>query len=117
MRKTKEAQVTEVQSQIVENFQLDDRQEVFEYLNQNPQLIPLLPDVKENVLRYLPGSKFELRVETDIENPKDVTLFLVVVAPFEPERGWDKLRDFKRQWWSNIPKEAKRNLFVNLEYR
>jgi hypothetical protein len=116
-RKYQEPLITEPAS-LGEIYSFDNESEVFAFLKSNQaSLVILLHDIHAQLLNYFPLAKTYLQVVTDPEIPDDVKLFVKISPQTEPDEAWERLKQFKREWWFSNSDRADGKLAITLEYR
>jgi hypothetical protein len=98
-------------------YEFDSQSEVTAYLIHNLDLIPILETIPDQIFTYLPDSKLFLSVVTDPEISNYVRLYAWVVPTFEPEDAYERLMNFKRNWWFRASNAIRGKLFVAIDYR
>jgi hypothetical protein len=93
-------------------------EEVSQFLNTHPFLIPLLVEAHDRIGDYFgPQPQVVLEVVTDPEVDGLVEMFGYIVTPLTPEEAGKRLRQFDREWFLLQVPRAKGLLNFDVEFR
>jgi uncharacterized protein (UPF0332 family) len=94
-----------------------DADEVTDFLEENPFLIPLLQEAYTHIKEYFPHSDVVLEVDTDPEimGVKDLVAFIVVEQAVE--EACDTLDRLDQEWWLDASDRGQDLFHIALEYK
>jgi hypothetical protein len=88
-------------------------EEVQDFLEKNPFLIPLVSATYENIRKYFTYSDVTLDLEIDPEDRTE-SLAAHVITSLSVEESYKQLKQFDWQWWLNVLDQARSEFYVNL---
>jgi hypothetical protein len=92
-------------------------EEVSEFLEAHPFLVPLLEEVHEKIAQYFgPTSEVVLEVVTDPEAVDDRELFAFIRTSLPPDEALGKLDRLDQEWWLDESDRAENNLCIHVEF-
>lgn len=96
-------------------YTITQPEEVTDFLENNPFLIPLVSSTYQNIRKYFSSySKVTLDVETDAEDgTKSLAAHVVTSLPLE--EAHKQLKQFDWHWWLNVLKQAQSKFYVDME--
>jgi hypothetical protein len=94
-----------------------DKEDVTEFLKQNPVIQDLLVEALEPINLFFPKSDLYLQVLHDIEIMGFNKLLLSIVSSFEFEEAMDQLDNFDTAWWAENIHRAKSKFTIDLGFK
>ena len=89
-------------------------EEVQDFLEKNPFLIPLVSATYENIEKYFSSySQVTLDLEIDPEDGTE-SLVALVITSLSVEESHKQLKQFDWQWWLKVLDQAQSKFYVNL---
>ncbi len=111
-RPTVTAKTTEL-SAIEHPFELRSAGAVCEFLLSRPELVELLLQVPEHIVRrFGSDARLVLDLRPDREGFERGALFACVVTGLPPEEAWDRMWELDREWWIDAAGDRPLNLHV-----
>jgi hypothetical protein len=95
-------------------YTVTETEEVQDFLEKNPFLIPLVSATYQNIRKYFSYSDVTLDLEID---PEDGTACLAahVVTSLPFEEAYKQLKQFDWQWWLSVLGQARSKFYVDLD--
>ena|SRR5215212_1009463 len=94
-----------------------DRSTIAQFLDAHPFLVPLLIEVRRELLAYFPHASVVLEVFTDPEFGEESKLVAAINPTVPPDEAIKQYRRFQHAWWISATQRAQGKLAVTLEYR
>ncbi|MGD9896795.1 MAG: hypothetical protein AB7T14_06965 [Candidatus Methylacidiphilaceae bacterium] len=97
----------------------EERQEVLEFLSENPDLKEPLLEAQKQLPNYFGHSVLRravLRVVENPEEPEDRMLVFFVTARSSIPEGLERLEKFCREWWFQDPAFAEGKLEIDVKF-
>jgi hypothetical protein len=93
------------------------RNEVLQFLDRHPFLVPVLLEAPEKIRHYFPDSQLFLEVVPDAEILDWVLLVLSILINLDPNDAVDRLNQIDMNWWlNNTTHKVRSKLLTLLEY-
>ena len=104
-----------VMSELKRDYQLDEEEEILAFLEHHPAVVPLLPEIRNNILRYFDNDIVRLDISHDPEWEDDQPeLFVNIQTRASPQDALTRLQAFDTEWWLKRLAEAKAPIIVSL---
>jgi transcriptional regulator with XRE-family HTH domain len=92
-----------------------DAEGVRRFLEAEPDLLPLINEAAEQLVRYIPDARLHLRYLVDPEYGDPEELLLGASTDLDVKAEMDALNRFDREWWFSNGRRAHCLLIVTLE--
>ncbi|WP_250125351.1 hypothetical protein [Chroococcidiopsis sp. CCMEE 29] len=92
------------------------RNEVLQFLDRHPFLVPVLLEAPEKIRHYFPDSQLFLEVERDPEIIDYVKLVLSILMKLDPNEAVARLNQLDWNWGLHNSYEVRSKFFTTLEY-
>jgi len=93
------------------------RPEVITFLTNNAFLVPLIQNAHEQITKYFADSiQLILEVVTDPEIKGEQQLAIFVQTTLSPSEATKRLGQLDEKWWLHTPDNARRKLYIDLEF-
>jgi hypothetical protein len=86
------------------------------FLDENPFLMPLLPEIRRKLRDYFPDSPVSLMVASDPDEAGRLQLIVAVIIDLLPGAAIDRLGEFDRDWWLENLDRARGKVCIDFEY-
>jgi hypothetical protein len=103
--------------QIEQYYQLPRREEVIQWLEQYPVLVPLLLEAHNKIGEYFADAQVSLEVVPDPEVIGYSQLIAFIITGAEPDEAIDQLERFDEGWWLDKGEPAQDKLEFIVAYR
>ena len=104
-----------VMSELRRDYQLDDEEEIRTFLEHHRAVVPLLPEIRTNIRRFIDNDIVRLDVSHDPEWEDDQPeLFVNIQTRASPQDALTRLQAFDTEWWLKRLAEAKAPIVVSL---
>ncbi|HXF05947.1 MAG TPA: hypothetical protein VNM72_11105 [Blastocatellia bacterium] len=92
-------------------------EEVAEFLQEHPFLVPLLREAHGKIAEYFgPSPDVVLEVVTDPEAENDRELFAFIRISLPPDEALSKLDRLDQEWWLDASDRAENQLCIDVEF-
>lgn len=98
-------------------FTLRNENVVFDYLIENPFLIPIIYEAKNKIETLFPSSEIILEVFRDPEETDVQDLFVIIKTDFSMDIAFKKIDTLERTWLFNNQYETNYKLFIDVEFK
>lgn len=100
---------------LAELYQFREEKEVERFLEENPYLIPLLIEARDQIAKYFgPETPVGLEVFHDWEDEEDEgELFALIQSKLPFEEACKRREKFTREWW--LPNDARGRYRLNID--
>ena len=107
-----------IEAAIDDGFVTDDREAVVRYLGENPDLLPVLAQIKERLEPPLASAMpLRLQLSYDPEWEDDPPrLWVLIPTTLEADPALDALDDARRDWWLEMFRRYGDRLGLGLDY-
>ncbi len=103
---------------LLSKYQVNNKAEVFAFIDENPFLLPLLLETQKKIEVYFRNSLVYLEMETDPELAPEPRLLAIISPSCPPEEAFAKFSLFSREWWLDTAMTRTQNkLHIRVEYR
>ena len=96
-------------------YELEDEDDILDFLRRYPTLIPLLREIREAIPKFFGEEAVTLEVSRDPEWPEDERLVANIQTHFGPVEALDHLKRFDREWWLAKRKDVDAPILVSIE--
>lgn len=99
-------------------FTLQGREEVWDFLDRYPFLVPLILEARAKILEqdYFPTATVWLEVSIDPEETSSIQLLLSIVTDLEVEEADTRMQRFIADWWIDAIEQAQGKLCIILSF-
>src|SRR5690348_5521710 len=104
-------------AQIEQGYQLPQRGEVIQWLEQYPVLVPILLQARDKIKEYFADAAVSLEVVMDPEMIGYSQLIAFIIATADPDEAMDQLERFDDAWWLDNGEPAQDKLEFIVIYR
>lgn len=98
------------------SYTLRGRDEVLQFVDKYPFLVPVLLEAPEKIGDYFPDSQLFLEVVPDAEVTDWVHLVLSILMKLDPDDAVDRLNQLDWNWVIHNSYEVRSKFFTTLEY-
>jgi hypothetical protein len=98
-RKSASQSLDEQLAQLQKVYELITPNEVLKVIHYKPRLVKLLLDGRRKLEKYLPGSRFTIERDSDIEDFGDASLIVTVYPPETMSEVKQRIGDFQDDWF------------------
>jgi hypothetical protein len=104
-------------AQIEQGYQLPQRGEVIQWLEQYPVLVPILLEARGKISEYFGDVQVSLEVVVDPEMIGYSQLIAFITTKADPEEAMDQLERFDDAWWLDSEEPAQDKLEFIVGYQ
>jgi hypothetical protein len=104
-------------AQIEQAYILAERDEVIQWLEQYPFLVPLLLEARDKLRTYFADAEVSLAVVVDPEMIGYSQLVAFIIPKAAPDDAVDQLEQFDQAWWLDNGEQAQDKLEFIVTYR
>ncbi|MDQ1261953.1 MAG: hypothetical protein QG575_1134 [Euryarchaeota archaeon] len=97
-------------------YTLKTAADVYDFIGNNPYLLPLLMEAYHRIRNYFPSEILFLEVVTDPDEIGDKQLVIYICTDLSPRDAIDKLDQLDDNWWLNASDASDSKLLIQVEY-
>lgn len=102
---------------LAQNYAFRRPSEVYDFLNDNVSLLPLLQEANREIRDYFPEENLILEVVADpeVDNIKELVVF--IQTTINPDEALNKLEMLDENWWLDASLETFGKICIHLEFQ
>jgi hypothetical protein len=97
-------------------YTLKTAADVYDFIGNNPYLLPLLMEAYHRIRNYFPSEILFLEVVTDPDEIGDKQLVIYICTDLSPQDAIDKLDQLDDNWWLNAFDASDLKLLIQVVY-
>lgn len=102
--------------ELSDNFCFRNYLQVYDFINENNYLINIIKEIYGELRKYFTFEEFILDLKESWLS-KDSKLAIYIKTKKDPIEAYTNLKSFDTEWWLKLPKEKRKNIFINVEFK
>lgn len=108
--------ISNLQEVIAIGYKVENPQQVGEFLNENPFLVPFLKILSDAISTYFDERVLTLKFLTDPEISNWERLFVGITSKYELLEAVNRLNKFDSGWWFEFSQLAQDKILVDIDF-